>query len=72
MYRLSGDKDKYTLCFDYQGDFVPSPVEVTIYDPALSLREIADRIYRVASHPIKYRGEYLAGTAQDAERHKPR
>ncbi len=71
MYRLSGEKDKYALSFDYKGDFVPCPVEVTIYDKTVRLEEIAERIYKVAYHPVKYRGEYLAGTAEDAERHKP-
>ncbi|TAK37032.1 MAG: hypothetical protein EPO21_00650 [Chloroflexota bacterium] len=72
MYRLSGDRNKYTLSFDYQGDFVPSPVEVTIYDDSTTLAEIAEKIYRVALHPVKHNGQYIAGTAADAERHKPR
>ena len=72
MYRLSGDKNKYTLNFDYKGDFVPSPVEVTIYDPSVTLAEIAEKIYKVAYHPVTCNGQYIAGTAEDAERHKPK
>ncbi|MBI4319493.1 MAG: hypothetical protein HY675_13480 [Chloroflexi bacterium] len=45
---------------------------MTIYDESISLAEVADRIYRVAMHPVKYQGEYIAGEAKDADRHKPK
>lgn len=50
---------------------MPCPVEVTILDDSVTLKEIAEKIYEVALHPVKYEGEYIAGTAEDAERHKP-
>lgn len=55
---------------DYRGDFVPSPVEVIIHDPSVTLKEIAEKIYRVAEHPVTYEGEYLAGSPADASKHQ--
>lgn len=50
---------------------MPCPVEVTILDQSVTLQEIAEKIYEVALHPVTYEGEYIAGTAKDADRHKP-
>ncbi|MBI2954842.1 MAG: hypothetical protein HYY30_11050 [Chloroflexi bacterium] len=47
-------------------------MEVTILDDSVTLQEIAEKIYVVAMHPVKYEGEYIAGVAEDAERHKPK
>lgn len=51
---------------------MPCPVVVTFHDPSATLKEIADLIYYVAMHPVRSHEGYLAGTAEDANRHKPR
>ena len=53
------------------GDFTPCPVVVTIHDPSIDIKEIAESIYRVAMHPVRRGEEYIAGSAADADRHKP-
>lgn len=69
MNRLQHD-DRFTLKFDYQGDFIPSPVEVTVKDPDLHIKTIAEMIYKVAKHPVKLDGEYLVGSEADLDLHK--
>lgn len=69
---------------DYQGDFVPCPTEVVIRGEAITLAEVAELIYQVAQHPVRYwaayegadevapKGTYLAGCAADADVHRPK
>ncbi|MDO8673458.1 MAG: hypothetical protein Q7O66_18780, partial [Dehalococcoidia bacterium] len=68
--RLSDDK-RFGIEFDYKGDFLPCPVTVTIHDPSIDTKEIAERMFRVAAHPVRSGDQYIAGCAADAERHKP-
>ncbi len=69
MHRLSKDS-RFSLEFDYQGDFIPNPCRVTIHDESITLKEIAEKIYAVAQHPVLYEGQYIAGTAADRDRHR--
>ena len=61
---------RLTLSYDYKGNFVPSPFQVTILDDSVTIEEIAQQIYDVAQHAVTYEGRYLAGSAADAERHR--
>ena len=63
---------------------MPCPVEVVIRGDGIALSEVAELIFQVAQHPVRYwaayegarevapKGAYLAGCAADAELHRPK
>jgi hypothetical protein len=67
--RLSADP-RFTLEFDYQGDFIPNPCKVTILDDSITIGEIAERIYGVSQHAVLLDGKYLVGSEADRDRHR--
>ncbi|HYF93002.1 MAG TPA: hypothetical protein VD969_12260 [Symbiobacteriaceae bacterium] len=69
MNRLSKDT-RFTLEFDYQGDFIPNACKVTLLTDDVTLKEVADLMYAVAQHGVTYEGAYLAGSEADRERHR--
>ena len=69
MNRLSKDP-RFSLEFDYQGDFIPNACKVTFLTDDLTLQEVADLIYGVSQHGVLYEGAYIAGSAADRDRHR--
>lgn len=69
MHRLSKDT-RFSLEFDYLEDFIPNPCKVTLHTDDVTLKEVADLMYGVAQHGVLYEGEYLAGSAEDRDRHR--
>ena len=69
MHRLSKDT-RFTLEFDYQADFIPNACKVVIHDDALTIEEIAAMMYGVAAHGVIYEGRYIAGSAEDRDKHR--
>jgi hypothetical protein len=69
VHRLSKDT-RFSLAFDYLEDFIPNPCKVTLHTDDVTLKEVADLMYGVAQHGVLYEGEYLAGSAEDRDRHR--
>lgn len=69
MSRLSKDA-RFSLAFDYQGDFIPNACKVTLLDENVTLQEVADLMYGVAQHGVLFEGKYLAGSEADRDRHR--
>lgn len=69
MHRLSKDT-RFTLEFDYKADFVPNACKVTMLDDDLTIEEVAALMYGVAQHGVLYEGRYIAGSAEDRDKHR--
>ncbi len=69
MNRLSSDK-RFELEFDYQGDYIPNPCRVRLLDDAVTLQEVAAKMFAVAQHAVLHEGRYIAGSEADRERHR--
>ncbi|HYG57044.1 MAG TPA: hypothetical protein VD902_03150 [Symbiobacteriaceae bacterium] len=69
MNRLSKDT-RFTLEFDYQGDFIPNACKVVLLDENVTLEEVAQAMYDVAQHAVLHEGRYIVGTAADRDRHR--
>lgn len=69
MNRLSKDT-RFSLEFDYQGDFIPNACKVTLLTDDVTLQEVADLMYAVAQHGVLHEGTYIAGSEADRDRHR--
>lgn len=69
MNRLSKDA-RFTLEFDYQGDFIPNACKVTLLTDDVTLQEVAGLMFDVAQHGVLYEGKYIAGSEADRDSHR--